>query len=381
MRAGPLGDADHIARGDAALVVGVECAVAASTCFCTSMGTGPEIDGDADIILSELDEGFVVRSGSAAGAAVVDRLELGPAESLQSDRAASTQVAAVRDRDRRSGPCSGACRPGCEPPSTTRAGPRSRTAASPAPTARSSARPASAPASRSPRTSTASRARPPARGTAASARASAGWPATPTSGRRSRTATGSGSPTSSRPGGTSSDRPAASVAVAASPGAPSGSTSARSSWRSRRSVRTRARSRGRSLHLRDGRRPRSRPSRPPATSRPPSSASTSRPSTRRRWSSPTDDPALLAAQPGQFVMVELPGFAVPPISISRIRPDGLDLTIRSAGPATARPERPDQRGAGVAARPARPRLAHRGRGRAATSSSSPAASGSRRYGR
>ena len=95
MRAGPLGDADHIARGDAALVVAVECAVAASTCFCTSMGTGPEIDGGADIILSELDEGFVVRTGTAAGAAVVDRLELGPAESLQSDRA-HEQVAAVR---------------------------------------------------------------------------------------------------------------------------------------------------------------------------------------------------------------------------------------------------------------------------------------------
>ena len=49
----------------------------------------------------------------------------------------------------------------------------------------------------------------------------------------------------------------------------------------------------------------------------------------------TTDPELLAARPGQFVMVELPAFAAPPISISRIRPDGLDLTIRSAGSATA----------------------------------------------
>jgi NAD(P)H-flavin reductase len=49
----------------------------------------------------------------------------------------------------------------------------------------------------------------------------------------------------------------------------------------------------------------------------------------------TSDAALLAARPGQFVMVELPAFAAPPISISGIRPDGLDLTIRSAGPATA----------------------------------------------
>ncbi len=95
MRAGPLGDADHVAREDVALVVAVECATAASTCFCTSMGTGPEVDGGADIVLSELDEGFVVRTGTPAGAAIVDRLEVGPAEPAQSDRAAA-QVAAVR---------------------------------------------------------------------------------------------------------------------------------------------------------------------------------------------------------------------------------------------------------------------------------------------
>ncbi|HLX34827.1 MAG TPA: 4Fe-4S dicluster domain-containing protein [Candidatus Limnocylindrales bacterium] len=49
----------------------------------------------------------------------------------------------------------------------------------------------------------------------------------------------------------------------------------------------------------------------------------------------TDDPALLAARPGQFVMAAVPAFAIPPISISRIRPDGLELTIRAAGPATS----------------------------------------------
>ena len=49
----------------------------------------------------------------------------------------------------------------------------------------------------------------------------------------------------------------------------------------------------------------------------------------------TDDRALLAARPGQFVMVAVPAFAIPPISISRILPDGLELTIRAAGPATS----------------------------------------------
>jgi NAD(P)H-flavin reductase len=49
----------------------------------------------------------------------------------------------------------------------------------------------------------------------------------------------------------------------------------------------------------------------------------------------TSDPGLLAARPGQFVMVAVPAFAIPPISISRINPDGLELTIRAAGPATS----------------------------------------------
>ncbi len=49
----------------------------------------------------------------------------------------------------------------------------------------------------------------------------------------------------------------------------------------------------------------------------------------------TDDPGLLASRPGQFVMVARPAQAVPPISISRIGSDGLELTIRDVGPATA----------------------------------------------
>jgi len=49
-----------------------------------------------------------------------------------------------------------------------------------------------------------------------------------------------------------------------------------------------------------------------------------------------DDPALLAGQPGQFVMASLPAVAAPPISVSRFQPDGFELTVRAAGAATAR---------------------------------------------
>ncbi len=48
----------------------------------------------------------------------------------------------------------------------------------------------------------------------------------------------------------------------------------------------------------------------------------------------TTDRRLLGAKPGQFVMVAQPAFSAAPISISRVRPDGVDLTIRAAGPAT-----------------------------------------------
>ena len=48
----------------------------------------------------------------------------------------------------------------------------------------------------------------------------------------------------------------------------------------------------------------------------------------------TSDRRLLAGKPGQFVMAALPAFSAAPISVSRFRPDGLDLTVRAAGPAT-----------------------------------------------
>ena len=95
MRAGPQGDADHATRRSATFIVGVECAVAGETCFCTSMGTGPEITDGVDVVLSELDDGFVVRSGSPDGEALVQALGLRPAAEAEVG-AATAQVAAVR---------------------------------------------------------------------------------------------------------------------------------------------------------------------------------------------------------------------------------------------------------------------------------------------
>ena len=84
---GPYTDEDYRARRSAAFVVAVNCTTAAPTCFCTSMGTGPEIRGGHDLVLTELDEGFVVRAGSAAGADLLARLPVKAADAGQIFRA------------------------------------------------------------------------------------------------------------------------------------------------------------------------------------------------------------------------------------------------------------------------------------------------------
>ena len=61
-----------------AFIAAVNCAVAAATCFCASMGTGPAVRGGFDLALTEiLDAGrhcFVVEAGSELGAGVLAEL-------------------------------------------------------------------------------------------------------------------------------------------------------------------------------------------------------------------------------------------------------------------------------------------------------------------
>jgi sulfhydrogenase subunit beta (sulfur reductase) len=75
-------DPEYTARREALLIVGVHCQTAAATCFCPSMGTGPEFPQDGwDILLTELPHTFFVQSGSGRGAEILSRLELKEASS------------------------------------------------------------------------------------------------------------------------------------------------------------------------------------------------------------------------------------------------------------------------------------------------------------
>ena len=71
---GQFTDEDFRARRKAAFIVAVQCTTSSSTCFCSSMGTGPEVRNGYDILLTEIDEGFVVQAGSPVGAAIVAHL-------------------------------------------------------------------------------------------------------------------------------------------------------------------------------------------------------------------------------------------------------------------------------------------------------------------
>jgi NAD(P)H-flavin reductase/Pyruvate/2-oxoacid:ferredoxin oxidoreductase delta subunit len=92
---GTFVDEDYRARRESALVVAVQCTRATSTCFCASMGTGPEVRGGHDLAMTELDAGFVVSAGSPAGERLLARLPgrlATPAEEAE----VAAGVAAVR---------------------------------------------------------------------------------------------------------------------------------------------------------------------------------------------------------------------------------------------------------------------------------------------
>ena len=86
-------------RRERLLLVAVNCSRAAPTCFCASTGDGPEVVSGYDILLDELDDGYVVRAGSTRGAVIIADLPLEPASTVQIE-AAWAQIQRCRDQQR-----------------------------------------------------------------------------------------------------------------------------------------------------------------------------------------------------------------------------------------------------------------------------------------
>ena len=67
-------DPIYQARRHAALIVAVNCTQAASTCFCTSMNTGPRCTQGFDLALTEVEDGFLIETGSDEGSEILKQL-------------------------------------------------------------------------------------------------------------------------------------------------------------------------------------------------------------------------------------------------------------------------------------------------------------------
>jgi len=80
-------DVRYRKRRQQLFVIAVNCSYSSQNCFCVSAGTGPEVKNNYDIVMTELETGFVIATGSEKGKGVLDSLQLIEAEKLQCDTA------------------------------------------------------------------------------------------------------------------------------------------------------------------------------------------------------------------------------------------------------------------------------------------------------
>ena len=98
---GPYVDPIYRDRRDRALIIAVNCTQAASTCFCTSMNTGPRCRSGFDLALTETADGFVVEAGSDAGGRILEQLPTREPETTDLTAAETARQQAVDQITRR----------------------------------------------------------------------------------------------------------------------------------------------------------------------------------------------------------------------------------------------------------------------------------------
>lgn len=93
-------DPSYRARRERLFLVAVGCTRAVETCFCAAAGTGPDPAraGGYDVALTELEGGFLARSGSAAGEALLAGLGLPARDELRPRERAAYEACAASQR-------------------------------------------------------------------------------------------------------------------------------------------------------------------------------------------------------------------------------------------------------------------------------------------
>ncbi len=93
-------DPQYRARREALLLIGMDCAHSAETCFCASTGDGPSVGEGLDIGMSELDDGYLLWAGTERGAALLRDLAFQPAEEAQLEQRQQQTERAVQEQQR-----------------------------------------------------------------------------------------------------------------------------------------------------------------------------------------------------------------------------------------------------------------------------------------
>ena len=94
-------DPAYKARRRGLLLIAVNCAQPADTCFCVSTGDGPFAEQGYDLCLTELDDGFLVQVGSVRGEQLYEQLPLRPASDEMLKTKESQHKAAVESQQRK----------------------------------------------------------------------------------------------------------------------------------------------------------------------------------------------------------------------------------------------------------------------------------------
>lgn len=93
---GNVGDPRYAHRRGRVFILAANCNVAAETCFCTSMKSGPRAHSGFDLALTELSDSFVMEIGSEAGSNVLAEVDWQPAGAFDLGRV--TQITQRTER-------------------------------------------------------------------------------------------------------------------------------------------------------------------------------------------------------------------------------------------------------------------------------------------
>lgn len=94
-------DHHYARRRENTFIIAVNCSHPAATCFCAATGDGPNAEAGYDLLLDELDEldeGFLIRSGSDAGRLLLDTLPLSEVTPAQHDAVREQRVKAAQQQ-------------------------------------------------------------------------------------------------------------------------------------------------------------------------------------------------------------------------------------------------------------------------------------------